>query len=76
MALAGGVAVRVPQRAGYFFKESGMYSPDGSTRPFDAGAGGTLFGSGIGVVVLKPLEAALRGWRSDLRGCPRLGGKQ
>jgi phthiocerol/phenolphthiocerol synthesis type-I polyketide synthase E len=60
MALAGGVAVRVPQRAGYFFKESGMYSPDGSTRPFDAGAGGTLFGSGIGVVVLKPLEAALR----------------
>jgi 3-oxoacyl-(acyl-carrier-protein) synthase len=59
MALAGGLCVRVPQKAGYLFKESGMYSPDGRTRPFDVGARGTLFGSGIGVVVLKPLAAAL-----------------
>ena len=59
MALAGGVSVRVPQKAGYLFKESGMYSPDGRTRAFDVGARGTIFGSGIGVVVLKPLDAAL-----------------
>ena len=36
-----------------------MYSPDGHTRPFDAHARGTVFGSGVGVVVLKPLQNAL-----------------
>lgn len=59
MALAGGVSVRVPQKAGYLYKDSGMYSPDGRTRPFDGRACGTMFGSGIGIVVLKPLAAAL-----------------
>jgi phthiocerol/phenolphthiocerol synthesis type-I polyketide synthase E len=59
LALGGGVSVRVPQKAGYLHKESGMYSPDGHTRPFDVRACGTVFGSGIGVVVLKPLGAAL-----------------
>ncbi len=38
MAVAGGVSVRVPQKAGYIHKESGIYSPDGHTRPFDARA--------------------------------------
>jgi phthiocerol/phenolphthiocerol synthesis type-I polyketide synthase E len=59
MALAGGVCVRVPQKAGYLRKESGIYSPDGHTRPFDARAGGTVFGSGIGVVALKLVNAAV-----------------
>ncbi len=59
MALAGGVSVRVPQKAGYIHKESGMYSPDGHTRPFDSQAEGTVFGSAVGVVVLKPLQNAL-----------------
>ncbi len=59
MALAGGVCVRVPQKVGYLFKDSGIYSPDGHTRPFDVRACGTVFGSGVGVVVLKPLDAAL-----------------
>ncbi len=59
VALAGGVSVRVPQKVGYLFKDSGMYSPDGHTRPFDVRACGTVFGSGVGVVVLKPLDAAL-----------------
>ena len=59
IALAGGVCVRVPQKAGYYYKDSGVYSPDGHTRPFDLRACGTVFGSGIGVVVLKPLSAAL-----------------
>jgi phthiocerol/phenolphthiocerol synthesis type-I polyketide synthase E len=59
MALAGGVCVRVPQKVGYLFKDSAMYSPDGHTRPFDVRACGTVFGSGVGVVVLKPLDAAL-----------------
>ena len=48
----------------YIHKESGMYSPDGHTRPFDAHARGTVFGSGIGVVVLKPLQML---WRTAIR---------
>jgi phthiocerol/phenolphthiocerol synthesis type-I polyketide synthase E len=59
MALAGGVAVNVPQRTGYLFQPGGVASPDGHTRAFDEEARGTIFGSGIGVVVLKRLEDAL-----------------
>jgi acyl transferase domain-containing protein len=59
LAIAGGASVRVPQNAGYLYKESGPSSPDGHTRPFDVNARGGVFGSGIGVVVLKPLECAI-----------------
>ncbi|GAB4215711.1 MAG: hypothetical protein OHK0022_55950 [Roseiflexaceae bacterium] len=59
IALAGGVAVNVPQTVGYRYQQSGILSPDGHCRPFDASAAGTLFGSGAGVVVLKRLEDAL-----------------
>jgi acyl transferase domain-containing protein len=59
LALAGGVTVRVPQKAGYHFLEGGLASPDGHCRTFDAAAAGTLFGSGVGVVVLKRLDEAL-----------------
>ncbi|WP_333830542.1 non-ribosomal peptide synthetase/type I polyketide synthase [Pararhodobacter sp.] len=60
MALAGGISITFPQRRGYRALEGGMVSPDGTCRPFDAGANGTVFGHGAGVVVLKPLRAALR----------------
>ena len=59
MALAGGVAVNVPQKVGYAYQHGGILSPDGHCRPFDANAQGTLFGSGLGLVVLKRLEDAL-----------------
>jgi amino acid adenylation domain-containing protein len=59
MALAGGVSVVVPHRAGYRFHEGGILSPDGHCRPFGAAARGTVPGSGAGVVVLKRLEDAL-----------------
>ncbi len=59
MALAGGVSITLPQRRGYFSQDGGMVSPDGTCRPFDAGANGTIFGSGAGVVLLKRLESAL-----------------
>ncbi|HEX8282688.1 MAG TPA: type I polyketide synthase [Pyrinomonadaceae bacterium] len=59
VALAGGVTVRTPQRAGYLYVEGGILSPDGHCRAFDARAGGTVFGSGVGVVVLKRLADAL-----------------
>jgi acyl transferase domain-containing protein len=58
LALAGGVALKVPQRGGYAFQAGGIGSPDGRCRPFDAGAQGTVPGSGCGVVVLKRLEDA------------------
>ncbi|NVJ06367.1 amino acid adenylation domain-containing protein, partial [Myxococcus sp. AM001] len=59
MALAGGVAVRLPQKSGYLYEQGGILSPDGHCRAFDADAQGTLFGSGAGVVVLKRLADAL-----------------
>jgi acyl transferase domain-containing protein/SAM-dependent methyltransferase len=59
MALAGGVTVRVPQRAGYFYTAGSILSPDGHCRPFDANAQGTIVGSGVGLVALKRLEDAL-----------------
>lgn len=59
-ALAGGVSVGVPQQAGYFFEPGGIVSPDGRCRAFDAEARGTVFGSGVGVVVLRRLADAAR----------------
>ncbi|MGE0533423.1 MAG: type I polyketide synthase [Pirellulales bacterium] len=59
VALAGGSTVRVPHQVGYFFDEGGIVSPDGHCRAFDAGARGTLFGSGAGVVALKRLSDAV-----------------
>ncbi|NIM16914.1 MAG: amino acid adenylation domain-containing protein [Candidatus Aminicenantes bacterium] len=59
MALAGGVAVKVPERTGYFYTEGGHLSPDGHCRAFDAEAKGTVFGNGLGIVVLKRLKEAI-----------------
>ncbi len=59
MALAGGVSVGVPQGQGALYQEGGIVSPDGHCRAFDARAGGTVKGSGVGVVVLKRLSDAL-----------------
>ncbi|MER7273822.1 type I polyketide synthase [Dactylosporangium sp. NPDC000244] len=59
-ALAGGVNIRLPVAAGYWYRRGGILSPDGRCRPFDVGAQGTIFGSGVGAVVLKPLAAARR----------------
>ncbi|HSF39387.1 MAG TPA: amino acid adenylation domain-containing protein [Thermoanaerobaculia bacterium] len=60
MALAGGVRVAVPMTSGYLYGPGGILSPDGHCRPFDAGAQGTIVGSGAGVVVLKRLADALK----------------
>ena len=60
MALAGGVSVRVPANSGYLYRPGDQYSPDGHTRTFDHQARGTVFGDGVGVIVLKRLSAAIR----------------
>jgi acyl transferase domain-containing protein/surfactin synthase thioesterase subunit len=59
MALAGAATVRVPQRVGYTSLKGGILSPDGHCRAFDADAQGTIFGSGVGAVLLKELAAAV-----------------
>ena len=59
MALAGAISVRVPHRAGYFCDGGGVVSPDGKVRAFDAGANGTVFGSGGGIIVLKRIADAI-----------------
>jgi len=59
MALAGGVAIAMPQVSGYFYEEGGILSPDGECRTFDANGGGSVMGNGAAVVVLKRLEEAI-----------------
>ena len=60
MALAGGVSLDVEDRPGYLYQPGSIDSADGHCRAFDAEATGTISGSGVGVVVLKRLEDALR----------------
>ncbi|WP_369218142.1 beta-ketoacyl synthase N-terminal-like domain-containing protein, partial [Streptomyces flavofungini] len=58
-ALAGGVSVDTVRRQGYVHYAGGIFSADGRCRPFDERAGGTVPGSGVGVVVLRRLSDAL-----------------
>lgn len=58
MALAAAVKLAVPQQVGYIHQPGGILSADGHCRPFDAEAGGTVFGSGGCSILLKPLSAA------------------
>ena len=60
LALAGGVTIRSEQMAGYLYQKEGMVSPDGYCRVFDADSRGTVFGNGLGIVVLKRLADAIR----------------
>ena len=59
MALAGGASVSLPQDS-YRYDPSLMLAKDGFCRPFDAAASGAVPGNGAALVLLKPLEAALR----------------
>ncbi len=59
MALAGGASLRIPHRVGYWYEPGSMVSASGHCRPFDVRSDGTVFGSGVGVVVLKSLSDAV-----------------
>lgn len=59
LAIAGGVTIEVPHRQGYRYAEGEILSPDGLCRAFDDASQGTVFGSGVGLVVLRRLEDAL-----------------
>ncbi len=58
--LAGGVSLWLPQAIGYRYTEGHILSRDGRCRPFDADASGTVPSNGVGVVVLRRLEDAVR----------------
>jgi len=58
LALAGGVSITFPQRRPYMYTPDGMASADGHCRTFDAGATGTVFGDGAGLVALRRLKDA------------------
>ena len=60
MALAGGASVTFPQLRGHIHQEGGLASSDGYCRPFDSKAAGTVFGHGVGAVLLKRYEDAVR----------------
>lgn len=60
MTVAAAASVTYPLRAGHFYEEGMIYSPDGHCRAFDEQARGTVSGNGVGVVVLKRLQDALR----------------
>ncbi len=59
MALAGGVTIELPHRRGYMYEEGEILSPDGHCHAFDASSQGTVFGSAVGVVVLRRLSDAI-----------------
>ena len=83
MALAGGATLKLPQNRGYLYTDGGMVSPDGVCRTFDARARGTVFGEGVGAVVLKRVEqavadgddiyAVIRGWGLNNDGRSKMG---
>jgi len=60
MALAGGATINAPVNIGHLYEEGAMLSNDGHCRPFDAGAKGTVFSDGAGVVLLKNKEEAIK----------------
>jgi iturin family lipopeptide synthetase A len=60
MALAGAVSIWLPKIAGYLYQEGMIFSIDGHCRPFEAGSTGSVFGDGIGIVILKLLEDAVK----------------
>ena len=59
MMLVGGSVVRVPQIEGYLAERRNVHSLDGHCRPFDAVGQGTIFASGVGAVLIKPLHRAV-----------------
>lgn len=59
-AAAGGITIELPNDGGYLYEPNMMFSKDGKCRPFDNHADGTVFSNGMGIVILKRLEDAIR----------------
>ncbi len=59
LALAGGAQLNLTPEISIGFCKASMISPDGRCHAFDARANGYVRGEGGGLVLLKPLDAAL-----------------
>ena len=59
LAIVGGVMMQINPELTIGFCKASMISPSGECRAFDASANGYVRSEGAGVVVLKPLSAAL-----------------
>ncbi|MEN5378518.1 type I polyketide synthase [Sphingobacterium kitahiroshimense] len=60
IALAGGVRINTSKEEGYFYQDGMIFSKDGHCKPFDSDSSGTISGEGIGIVVLKRFEDAIK----------------
>lgn len=57
-ALVGASNIQIPQLRSFTYEHGSVASPDGVCRAFDSQAKGTVFGNGVGAIVLMPLAAA------------------
>ena len=60
LVIVGGVHLTDYEKKGYCYVEGGVTSNSGNCRAFEKNADGTVFSSGIGVIILKRLNDALR----------------
>jgi acyl transferase domain-containing protein len=60
ISLAGAISIMLPQETGYIYQKGSILSQDGYCRPFDVKACGTVFSNGVGAVILKRLDDAIR----------------
>lgn len=59
-AIAGASVIMLPNDNAYKYSEDMVYSKDGNCRAFDEEATGTVFSNGVGCVLLKPLNKAIK----------------
>lgn len=60
IAVGGGVSINSHPKRGYQYDSSIILSRDGYCRPFDNNASGTIGSEGVGIVILKRLEDAIK----------------
>ncbi|TDB54210.1 polyketide synthase [Photorhabdus khanii subsp. guanajuatensis] len=82
-AVAGGISLLLPQQNGHTYQDGMLFSKDGKTCAFDAEATGSVFGSGLGAVVLRragdaiadkdPIWAILKGSAINNDGARKVG---
>ncbi|KQR67623.1 type I polyketide synthase [Pedobacter sp. Leaf176] len=60
VAIAGGSSITAPINSGHIYQEGSMLSADGHCTPFDNNATGTVFSDGVGAVLLKKLDSAIK----------------
>lgn len=60
IAIAGGARIESTDTKGYMHQEGMINSKDGHCRAFDKDSSGTITGEGVGIVILKRMEDAVR----------------